>query len=122
MRELTQEEMDVYRAPYKEEGESRRPTLTWPREIPVKTDGPADVVEIAENYNKWLADSSDVPKLYIDGEPGFFSSAIRKTVSNWKNLRSVSVKGLHFLQEDSPVEIGQAVARFLIEDVYNLKV
>ena len=71
------------------------------------------MVDIATSYNKWLAESSDLPKLYINAEPGFFAADIAKAIKNWPNLRSVNVKGLHFVQEDSPNEIGQYVAEFV---------
>ena len=102
-----------FRLPYLEPGESRRPTLTWPREIPIKTDGPQDVIDIVNNYNKWLAQSADLPKLYINSDPGLLSSKIAEAIKDWPNLRSVTVKGLHFLQEDSPDEIGKYVAEFV---------
>ena len=113
MRPLTEEEMDVYRAPYREPGESRRPTLTWPREIPIIPDGPEDVVAFCKDWSAWLSESSDIPKLYIDGKPGFFSPLIRRVTADWPNQETVQVKGLHFLQEDSPDEIGQAIRKFL---------
>ena len=102
-----------FRLPYLEPGESRRPTLTWPREIPIRTEGPQDVIDIVDSYNKWLSQSTDLPKLYINSDPGFFSPNIVKLIKDWPNLQSVTVKGLHFLQEDSPDEIGQHVAEFL---------
>ena len=103
----------IFRLPYLEPGESRRPTLTWPREIPIRTEGPQDVVGIFNNYSKWLAQSTDLPKLFINADPGFFSPNIAEAIKDWPNLQSVTVKGLHFLQEDSPDEIGQHVAEFL---------
>ena len=71
------------------------------------------MVEIATNYNKWLAQSTDLPKLHIHAEPGSFAPWIAKVIKDWPNLRSVSAKGLHFLQEDSPDEIGKYVAEFV---------
>ena len=118
MRTLADEEMDEYRMPYKEEGESRRPTLTWPREIPVASDGPKDVVELTNDYNQWLSKSKDLPKLYIDPQPGFFAPGIRRQVNKWPNLRQVQAEGLHFVQEDSPDVMGKAIAEFLKDDVY----
>ena len=87
--------------------------MTWPREIAIRTEGPQDVVDIIDNYNKWLAQSADLPKLYINAEPGGMSQAIVKATKGWPNLRSVTVKGGHFIQEDSPDEIGQYVAEFV---------
>jgi haloalkane dehalogenase len=111
LRRLTDEEMAVYRRPYLERGESRRPTLTWPREIPVDGE-PADVVEIVSRYAEWLA-SSDVPKLFINADPGtILVGRQREFCRAWPNQREVTVKGLHFIQEDSPAEIGQAIAQW----------
>ena len=111
LRGLTEDEMEVYRRPYLEAGESRRPTLTWPREIPLDGE-PPDVVEIVERYGKWLS-TSDVPKLFINAEPGaILTGAQREFCRSWPNQREVTVKGLHFIQEDSPVEIGQAIAQW----------
>ena len=113
MRPLTNKEMETYRHPFADRGEARRPTLTWPREIPIATDGPQDVVKITEAYNAWLESSSTVPKLYVDAEPGFFAPFIRKVVANWPNQKILKVKGLHFVQEDSPDEIGKGITEFL---------
>ncbi len=110
-RSLTEEEMASYRRPYMEPGESRRPTLTWPRQIPVDGE-PPDVVEIVGNYSKWLS-ISDLPKLFINGEPGaLLVGAQREFCRSWPNQREVTVRGIHFVQEDSPAEIGQAIAAF----------
>lgn len=111
LRPLTEEEMTVYRRPYLELGESRRPTLTWPREIPIEGE-PADVVQIAEQYAAWLS-TSDVPKLFINAEPGaILTGPQREFVRSWPNQREVTVRGNHFIQEDSPHEIGQAIAEW----------
>ena len=112
MRELTLEEQDAYNTPYKEEGESRRPTLTWPREIPVEGEGPEDVVQIVNKYREFLA-TSNIPKLFIEAEPGFFTNAIKKVALQWPNTTTVKVEGLHFLQEDSPIAIGVAIRSFV---------
>jgi haloalkane dehalogenase len=112
MRPLTDAEMAVYRAPYREPGESRRPVLTWPREIPVDGE-PADVVAIVDAYGRWLA-QSPVPKLFVNAEPGsILVGAQRDFCRTWPNQDEVTVKGLHFVQEDSPAEIGQAIRAFL---------
>ena len=105
---LPNEVMDEYRRPFLEPGEARRPTLTWPREIPIEGQ-PADVHEIAFNYNAWLKASS-VPKLFINADPGFFSAGIAEATKNWPNQETMTVRGHHFLQEDSGDEIGQAIA------------
>jgi haloalkane dehalogenase len=112
MRPMAPEEMEVYRAPYREPGESRRPTLTWPREIPVEGE-PADVVAIVEAYGAWLA-ASPVRKLFVNAEPGsILVGAQREFCLAWPNQTEVTVKGLHFVQEDSPKEIGEAVRTFV---------
>jgi haloalkane dehalogenase len=112
LRDLTEEEMNVYRRPYLEPGESRRPTLTWPRELPINGE-PEDVVSIVEDYSKWLA-QSDVPKLFVNAEPGaILTGSQREFCRTWPNQEEVTVRGAHFVQEDSPHEIGEAVATFV---------
>ncbi|MCY4557291.1 MAG: haloalkane dehalogenase [Chloroflexi bacterium] len=114
IRGLTEPEMEIYRRPYLEPGESRRPTLTWPRQIPLDGE-PADVVEIVDAYSQWLS-SSDVPKLFINADPGtILTGAQREFCRAWPNQREVTVPGYHFIQEDSPAEIGQAIAEWLAE-------
>ena len=112
IRDLTEQEMDVYRRPFLETGESRRPTLTWPREIPL--DGqPADVVRIVDEYSAWLSES-DVPKLFFNAEPGaILTGSQRDFCRTWPNQTEVTVKGVHFVQEDSPDEIGDAIIRWI---------
>lgn len=111
-RDLTPEEMAEYRRPFSEPGESRRPTLTWPREIPVAGE-PADVVEIVTEYAKWM-DENTLPKLFINADPGsILTGAARARCRAWQNQREVTVKGTHFIQEDSPVEIATALRGFL---------
>jgi haloalkane dehalogenase len=112
LRGLGEAEMAVYRRPYLEPGESRRPTLTWPREIPVGGE-PADVVAIADAYARWLA-TSEVPKLFVNADPGtILTGAPREFCRRWPSQEEITVKGTHFIQEDSPREIGEAVARFV---------
>jgi haloalkane dehalogenase len=112
LRDLTEEEMNVYRRPYLEPGESRRPTLTWPRELPINGE-PEDVVSIVDDYSKWLA-QSDVPKLFVNAEPGaILTGSQREFCRTWPNQEEVTVRGVHFVQEDSPHEIGEAVATFV---------
>jgi haloalkane dehalogenase len=112
LRRMTDAEMNVYRAPYREPGEGRRPVLQWPREIPVDGE-PADVVAIVDAYARWLAQCS-VPKLFVNGDPGsILVGAQREFCRTWPNQDEVTVKGLHFVQEDSPVEIGDAIRAFL---------
>ena len=112
LRDLTEEEMNVYRRPYLEPGESRRPTLTWPRELPINGE-PEDVVSIVDDYSTWLA-QSDVPKLFVNAEPGaILTGSQREFCRTWPNQEEVTVRGVHFVQEDSPHEIGEAVATFV---------
>jgi haloalkane dehalogenase len=112
LRGLTDAEMAVYRRPYLEPGESRRPTLTWPRQIPIEGE-PADVVAIVADYARWLA-TSDVPKLFVNAEPGtILTGAQREFCRTWPSQEEITVRGSHFVQEDSPREIGEAVARFV---------
>ena len=112
MRELSEEEMDEYRRPFLNPGEDRRPTLSWPRQIPIQGE-PKEVVEVVENYSKWLS-SSDLPKLFINADPGsILTGKQREFCRSWPNQEEVTVKGTHFMQEDSPDEIGKAISRFV---------
>ncbi len=111
-RKLSDEEMNEYRRPFTEAGEDRRPTLTWPRQIPIDGE-PADVVEIVQSYADWLS-TSDVAKLFINAEPGtILTGPQREFARTWPNQTEVSVPGLHFIQEDSADEIGEAIASWL---------
>ena len=112
LRPITPEEMERYREPFREPGESRRPTLTWPREIPIDGE-PADVAALVSDYSAWLA-GSPLPKLFVNADPGsILVGAQREFCRGWPNQQEVTVRGSHFVQEDSPAEIGQAIARFL---------
>ncbi len=112
LRGLDAEAHDVYRRPYLEPGESRRPTLTWPRQIPIEGE-PADVVAIVEANGAWLT-KGEVPKLFVNADPGaILTGRARKICRAWPNQQEVTVKGSHFVQEDSPSEIGAAVADFI---------
>jgi len=114
LRKLGDQEMAEYRRPFLNPGEDRRPTLTWPRQIPIEGE-PADVVEIVESYAKWLA-TSEVPKLLIVANPGaILRGPMLERCRRWPNQREVEVKGIHFIQEDSPDEIGEAVASWSAE-------
>ena len=111
LRGLGEAEMEVYRRPYLEAGEARRPTLTWPRQIPLDGE-PDDVTRITGEYVDWLA-SSPVPKLFVNAEPGaILIGAQREFCRSWPNQTEVTVAGSHFIQEDSPDEIGSAVANW----------
>jgi haloalkane dehalogenase len=112
LRGLTEEEMAHYRRPFAEPGEARRPTLTWPRQVPLDGE-PADVVKIMSSYDQWLTNST-VPKLFVNGEPGgILIGAPREFCPSWPAQTEVTVRGIHFLQEDSPDEIGQAIADWM---------
>jgi len=112
IRDLTDEEMNVYRRPFTEPGEGRRPTLTWPRQIPLGGE-PEDVVAVVERYSKWLAES-DVPGLLVSADPGAILIGDQLAhARSWPNQTEVMVSGRHFIQEDSPDEIGKAVAEFV---------
>ncbi|MGB6085234.1 haloalkane dehalogenase [Parvibaculum sp.] len=111
LRKLTEEEMAVYRRPFAEEGEDRRPTLSWPRQIPLDGE-PEDVVEIVDDYARWMAEN-ELPKLFVNADPGaILTGAQREFCRSWKNQTEVTVKGSHFIQEDSPHEIGEAIAKW----------
>ena len=112
LRHLSEEEMAVYRRPFLEPGEDRRPTLTWPRQIPLDGE-PADVAAIAERYAAWLAET-EIPKLFVNAEPGaILVGPQRAFARSLKNQTEVTVAGSHFLQEDSPEEIATAIASWL---------
>ena len=111
LRDLSPAEHDEYRRPFVEP-EHRRPTLTWPREIPIEGQ-PPDVHDIVTDYAEWLS-ASEVPKLFINAEPGaILTGAQREFCRSWPNLTEVTVAGNHFIQEDSPHEIGRTVADWL---------
>jgi haloalkane dehalogenase len=115
IRTLSEEEMAVYRAPFSDPV-ARLPTLIWPRQIPIEGE-PEDVTSIVKAYGKWLSESP-VPKLFIMGDPGAVNtagSAVRAFCKTWPNQKEVTVKGRHFLQEDSPNEIGEALKNFVME-------
>lgn len=109
LRELEREEMEEYRRPFAQTGEARRPTLRWPRELPIEGE-PAEVVEIVDGYSKWCSES-EVPKLFIDADPGaILIGAQREFCRAWPNQREARVRGGHFVQEDSGDEIGRLIA------------
>ena len=111
--QLSDEEMAEYRRPFAEPGESRRPTLTLPREIPIEGD-PADVTAIVDAYAGWLK-TSNVPKLFLKAEPGAIltNDSLVNLVRGWPVLTEKKVRGIHFVQEDSPDEIGRAMAGWM---------
>ena len=112
MRGLGEEEMQHYRAPFLTP-DDRQPTLNWPRQIPISGE-PADMVALVGSYGQWMASNESLPKLFINAEPGsILTGKPREFCRTWPNQTEVTVKGTHFIQEDSPVEIGQAVAAWL---------
>jgi haloalkane dehalogenase len=112
MRKLSDEEMNEYRRPFVRPGEDRRPTLSWPRQIPIEGE-PPEVATIIDDYAKWLV-SSNVPKLFVDANPGaILRGPQRDFCRTWPNQTEVEVAGIHFVQEDSGPEIGQAIAQWL---------
>ena len=109
MRTLPPEVWDEYRRPYREPGEGRRPCLTWPREIPVEGE-PSDVLGVIEANNRWL-ETSPIPKLYIHVQPEtVMKGHVLDRVRTFPNQTEMAVRGLHYVQEDSPHEIGAALA------------
>jgi len=111
LRPLSPQEMDAYRTPFGER-ETRRPTLVFPRELPIEGE-PADVAAIVEAYGAWMA-GNDLPKLFINAEPGaLLTGRARDFCRTWKNQREVTVEGIHYVQEDSPREIGEALRDFV---------
>lgn len=114
LRTMSDAEMAVYRRPFENPGEDRRPTLTWPRQIPL--DGtPEDVAAIVDGYAKWLQ-RSDIPKLFVDAEPGaILTGPQREFCRSFPNQTEVTVPGIHFLQEDSPQEIAAALREWLLK-------
>jgi len=112
LRQLTDEEMAEYRRPFAQAGEDRRPTLTWPRQIPLDGE-PADVCEIVEAYGAWMA-QNDLPKLFINAEPAaILIGDQREFCRSWKNQTETTVKGVHFIQEDSAADIAAAIDAWL---------
>ena len=108
IRAMREEEMAVYRRPFRKAGEDRRPTLTWPRQIPIDGE-PEDVASIVGHYADWLQ-STPVPKLFVNAEPGaILTGPQREFCRTFRNQTEVTVPGVHFIQEDSPGEIAAAI-------------
>jgi len=109
---VSKEAMDVYRSDWEIPGPSRMPMLAWSRDLPIGGE-PKDVVEVVDSYARWMSTNS-IPKLFIDAEPaGFLIKGQREFCRTWPNQQQFTVKGAHFLQEDSPHEVGDAIARFV---------
>ncbi|MGB5432285.1 MAG: haloalkane dehalogenase [Acidimicrobiia bacterium] len=112
LRTLSEDEMAEYRRPFLNPGEDRRPTLTWPRELPI--DGsPEDVVAIVDDYSGWLS-TSRLPKLFVNAEPGaILVGQQREFCRRWPNQTEVTVAGIHFIQEDCADDIGLSLRRWM---------
>jgi len=111
LRKLSDEEMNEYRRPFNDEI-SRRPTLDWPRQIPLENE-PPEICKIVESYSQWMVEN-ELPKLFINAEPGaILIGKQREFCRTWKNQKEVTVKGSHFIQEDSPDEIGNSIFDWL---------
>ena len=114
IRTLNDEEKKEYRRPFIEPGENRRPMLSWPREIPIDGE-PENVCRIVNNYSNWMQEN-DIPKIFINADPGaIIQGTVRDFCRTWKNQREITVKGLHFIQEDSADEIGKALSKWYNE-------
>jgi haloalkane dehalogenase len=111
IRQLGEEELAEYRRPFANPGEDRRPIVSWACSNPLDGE-PADVTEIMNSYSDWLPQSS-VPKLFVNSEPGGLPGSLIDFCRTWKAQREVTVRGLHFMLEDSPHEIGRAIADWL---------
>lgn len=113
LRTLTKKEHAEYRRPFIHSGEDRRATLAGPRQLPI-AETPLETVALIDSYAQYLAHSNNIPKLFINAEPGaFLVGYAREFVRTWPNLEEVTVKGSHFIQEDSPHEIGNALSSWL---------
>jgi haloalkane dehalogenase len=112
LRGIPEEAIEVYRRYFRNPGESRRPMLSWTRDLPIAGE-PKDVVDIVESYSQWLS-KSPIPKLFIDADPGgFLIGSQREFCRTWANQQQVTIKGAHFLQEEAPDEFGEHAARFV---------
>lgn len=110
IRDLTEEEMSHYRS-WAQQPDDRQPTLNWPRQIPIEGE-PAAMVELVDSYGNWMA-NNHIPKLFINAEPGsILTGRPREFCRSWLNQTEVMVAGSHFIQEDSPLEIGRAIAQW----------
>jgi haloalkane dehalogenase len=113
LRELSDEEMNEYRRPFAAPGEDRLPTLVWPRQIPIGGQ-PADVNAVCTDYAEWLATAPNIPKLFVNAEPGsILTGSQREFCRTWPDQTEVTVPGIHFIQEDSGAQIGQGIADWL---------
>ena len=111
LRQLSNEEMENYRAPFKTP-DDRQPTLNWPRQIPISGE-PDHMVELVTEYSKWMM-KNEIPKLFVNADPGsILTGQQREYCRKWPNQTEVTVSGVHFIQEDSPLQIGRAITKWL---------
>jgi haloalkane dehalogenase len=120
MRNLTEEEVAEYRRPFAAPGEDRRPTLSWPRQLPFRRD-PDEVIhpdadrvlELVEECGAWMA-RNELPKLFLNLDPGTnLGAPQREFCRHWPNQTEVTVPGIHYAQEDNPQLVGTALSRWL---------
>jgi haloalkane dehalogenase len=112
IRQMGEEEMNQYRKPFIRVAD-RQPTLNWPRQIPIDGE-PPHMVDLVASYGEWMASNQELPKLFINAAPGsILTGKALKFCRTWPNQKEVTVAGTHFIQEDSPAEIGIAVAEWL---------
>ena len=112
IRKLGAEEMEHYRRAFSTP-DDRQPTLNWPRQIPIDGE-PEHMVKLVDSYGQWMLQNTSLPKLSINATPGsILTGKAREFCRTWPNQREVTVAGTHFIQEDSPNEIGSAVAEWL---------
>ena len=112
IRKLGEEEMEHYRRAFSTP-DDRQPTLNWPRQIPIDGE-PEHMVKLVDSYGQWMLENTSLPKLFINATPGsILTGKAREFCRTWPNQREVTVAGTHFIQEDSPDEIGSAVAEWL---------
>jgi haloalkane dehalogenase len=113
LRTLGEDELGEHRQPFARPGEDRLPALAWLRQIPIGGE-PAEVAEMAAAYAAWLAQAPGLPKLFVNAEPGaVLTGAQREFCRTWPDQAEVTVPGVHFIQEDSGKQIGQAIATWL---------
>ena len=111
-RPLPPDVLDEYRRPFAQPGEGRRPTLTWPRQIPIDGE-PADVAAVVSRYGSWMAENT-IPKLFVNADPGAtLTGAQRQFCRTWPSQHEITVPGIHLLQEDSARQIGLALAEWV---------
>jgi haloalkane dehalogenase len=112
LRHISAETLEVYRRYFRIAGAPRQPILSWTRDLPIAGE-PADVVKVVDSYARWLS-TSPIPRLFIDADPaGFLIGAQREFCRSWPNQTNVTVNGAHFIQEDSPEDVGAATASFV---------